>query len=81
MCRGAGRIRGIFHPLECAACDGTGLVDAENFQALEPRDMVAQLLIRLAERDKPGRSASAGPEQAYQGNNRRGAGGSNFTGD
>ncbi|MDT4832705.1 hypothetical protein FQZ97_662710 [compost metagenome] len=80
VCLGAGRIKGIFHLMECAACDGTGLVDAVTFEALEPRDMVAQLLIRLAERGKQKRTAP-GPEADYTGSNRRGAGGSHWTGD
>ncbi len=71
---------GIFHLLGCVACDGTGLVDAETCQALEPRDMVAQLLIRLAEHECQ-RQPAPGPEGDYVGSNRRGAGGSHWTGD
>lgn len=81
VCRGAGRSMGIFHLLDCAACDGAGLVDAKTFKALEPRDMVAQLLLRLAEYEQPKKKA-AGPEADYEGpSNRKGAGGSHFTGD
>lgn len=81
VCQGAGRSMGIFHLLDCAACDGVGLVDAETCQALEPRDMVAQLLLRLAEYEQPKKRA-AGPEADCEGpSNRKGAGASHWTGD
>ncbi|MCY1561380.1 hypothetical protein D9M68_986260 [compost metagenome] len=81
VCQGAGRSMGVFHLLDCAACDGTGLVDAATALALEPREMVAQLLLRLAEHEQPRRKI-AGPESDYEGpSNRKGAGGSHYTGD
>lgn len=47
ICAGSGKIRGVFHVMECAACNGGGLVDAETHEALPYRDLVEQLRMRL----------------------------------
>ena len=91
VCRGAGRIRGIFHLMECAGCNGGGFVKPDG-EALDYPELVEQLRLRLAmsgdERKRMQRAlqqAGLMPEQGaavgYQGNNRKGAGGAHFTGD
>jgi hypothetical protein len=78
-------IKGVFHELACVQCNASGWVTAETVEALPLEVLVTQLSIRLqaAERliaqlncFKP-----AGAEAQYNENNRRGAGGTNYTGD
>lgn len=91
VCRGAGRIRGIFHLMECAGCNGGGFVKPDG-KALDYPELVEQLRLRLAqsgaERVRLQRILSGagllpneGAAIGYQGNNRKGAGGAHFTGD
>ncbi|MEW6460391.1 MAG: hypothetical protein AB1459_04615 [Pseudomonadota bacterium] len=91
VCRGAGRIRGIFHLMACAGCNGGGFVKPDG-TALEYPDLVEQLRLRLsmsgAERkrlqqvlERAGLQPGEGAESGYQGNNKKGAGGAHFTGD
>lgn len=92
ICQGAGRIRGIFHRMECAGCNGGGFVTPEG-KPLEYPALVEQLRLRLArsgnERrmmqaalERAGLWPLAGPGDDYVGrNNRRGVGGGNMTGD
>lgn len=84
-CRGRAVIKGVFHELACVQCNASGWVTAETVEALPLEVLVTQLSIRLqaAERliaqlncFKP-----AGAEAQYNENNRRGAGGTNYTGD
>ncbi|MBJ2216412.1 hypothetical protein [Pseudomonas sp. MF7453] len=84
-CRGKAVIEGVFHQLPCVQCNASGWVTAENGEALPLEVLVTQLSIRLqaAEQQiaqlncfKPG-----GAEAQYNENNRRGAGGTNYTGD
>lgn len=82
ICQGKGESMGIFHLLECAACDGTGLVDEATGLALEPRAMVAQLLVRLAAQEQAAKPAEGGPGADYVGRkNNHHRGGGNWTGD
>jgi hypothetical protein len=91
ICRGTGKTRGIFHVLECAACNGGGLVHPDG-QPLGYSDLVEQLRLRLCQSDRKlrimqraleesGCRSLSGPEADYQGNNKKGAGGAHFTGD
>ncbi|MFY1052366.1 hypothetical protein ACOQNP_12195 [Ectopseudomonas khazarica] len=91
VCRGAGRIRGIFHLMACAGCNGGGFVKPDG-TALEYPELVEQLRLRLsmsgAERkrlqqvlERVGLQPVEGAVSGYQGNNKKGAGGAHFTGD
>ncbi|MGQ7957667.1 hypothetical protein ACUTAF_08120 [Pseudomonas sp. SP16.1] len=91
VCRGAGRIQGIFHRMECAGCNGGGFVRPDG-SALDYPALVEQLRLRLAmsgdERkrmqrvlEQAGLLPDQGAAAAYQGNNKKGAGGAHFTGD
>ena len=85
-CRGTGVVRGLFHQIECSTCNASGWVCAETGAALPLADLVLQLnmKLRVMARDLAVAKQPAntnGPQQYYEQNNRRGAGGSNFTGD
>lgn len=91
VCRGAGRIRGIFHLMACAGCNGGGFVKPDG-TALEYPELVEQLRLRLsmsgAERrrlqqvlERAGLQPVEGAASGYQGNNNKGVGGTHFTGD
>jgi hypothetical protein len=84
--RGMAFIKGVFHDLACVQCNASGWVEADTGYAMSPELLVTQLSIRLqaAERQvelskrEPLMSGSAAQHQT---NNRRGAGGTNYTGD
>lgn len=85
-CRGRAVIKGVFHELACVQCNASGWVAAETGEALPLEVLVTQLSIRLQAADRqieqlkrPARMT--GPAAIYNQNNRRGAGGSNYTGD
>jgi hypothetical protein len=84
ICRGATVTTGMFHQLDCLACNASGWVCAETGDALPVDVMVQQLSMRLrnvtAELSRA-RHAQGGAHEQYEQNNRRGAGGSNYTGD
>jgi len=85
-CHGAGLIRGVFHQLECIGCHSSGFVHAETLEPLLMQDLVIQLGLKLRSVRAVVKSLERGPihqgETAqYNQNNRRGAGGTNFTGD
>lgn len=84
-CRGNGLRLGMFHELECTTCNASGWVCAETGMALPLAEMVLQLNMRLRAMTRDLDVALAGPtsgaQQQYEQNNRRGAGGSNYTGD
>lgn len=87
-CCGMAVIKGVFHELDCESCNASGWVRFDNGQKLELQDLVTQLgfNLRLACKQirdgarRPDRY-SGGPESGYYQNNRRGAGGTNYTGD
>ena len=85
-CRGRAVVQGVFHDLPCDQCNASGWVSAETGQVLPLDVLVTQLSfklqaaeqqIELLKRPAP----SNGPVAQYQQNNRRGAGGTNYTGD
>jgi hypothetical protein len=89
-CGGSGNYIGVFHQMECPHCLGLGWVCGHTLKPLSASDIVPVLNHRL--RDALSEIAKArqllgtdkapsGPEQQYQQNNRRGAGGTNYTGD
>ncbi|QQN29334.1 hypothetical protein [Pseudomonas syringae group genomosp. 3] len=85
-CRGRAVIKGVFHELACVQCNASGWVAAETGEALPLEVLVTQLSMRLQAADRQieqlKRPAQmSGPAAIYQQNNRRGAGGSNYTGD
>lgn len=90
ICLGKGVIQGIFHRMECAGCNGAGLVHQVTGDALETAVMVGQLRQRLGgvegvieqQRQQLARKGLAGPAKDYAGqNNKRHRGGGNWTGD
>lgn len=83
-CRGTGVISGVFHQLDCVACNASGWVCRSTGAALPLEDLVPQLNMKLrnvtAELSRA-RHQIGGAHEQYEQNNRRGAGGSNYTGD
>ena len=83
-CRGAGVVSGVFHQLACVACHGSGWVCQATGDALPLEELVPQLNMKLrnmaAELNRA-RHAQGGAHEQYEQNNRRGAGGTNYTGD
>lgn len=86
VCKGRAVVPGVFHDLACVQCNASGWVTAGTGDPLPLEILVTQLSIRLQAADhqieqlKRG-SPMAGPAAQYEHNNRRGAGGSNYTGD
>ncbi|MDU8618487.1 hypothetical protein RYB67_07940 [Pseudomonas syringae] len=85
-CRGRAVIKGLFHEMACVQCNASGCVAAGTGEALPLEVLVTQLSMRLQAADQQieqlKRPAQmTGPAAIYQQNNRRGAGGSNWTGD
>lgn len=82
-CRGTGLVTGMFHELDCATCNASGWVCEATGEALPLADLVLQLNMKLRAmaRDLANAGRLSGAQQQYERNNRRGAGGSNYTGD
>ena len=83
-CFGNAVIRGVFHHMDCIQCNASGWVIACTGEALPLEVLVTQLNFKLRHLQqqldsiqRPGKDLSA----QYEQNNRRGAGGSNYTGD
>ena len=86
VCRGRAVIKGVFHELVCIQCNASGWVSADTGDALPLEVLVTQLSIRLQAAEHQvellkREPLMSGPAAQYEHNNRRGAGGSNFTGD
>ncbi|KPX11845.1 Uncharacterized protein ALO75_00337 [Pseudomonas syringae pv. coryli] len=85
-CRGRAVIKGVFHEMACVQCNASGWVAAHTGEALPLEVLVTQLSMRLQAADRQIEqlkrpAQTSGPAAIYQQNNRRGAGGSNYTGD
>lgn len=84
-CRGKAVIKGVFHEMACVQCNASGWVEALTGTALPVGELVTQLNFKLqaAQRqiNELRNLRAIGPEAIYQGSNRLGAGGSNYTGD
>jgi hypothetical protein len=93
-CRGRAVMKQIFHELPCDGCNGSGWVNGETGEALPLEVLATQLGLRYRESlrenkhqrweiaELKGESKPLAAESRYyEQNNRRGAGGSNFTGD
>ncbi|MBV4530990.1 hypothetical protein HU719_006170 [Pseudomonas sp. SWRI107] len=85
LCRGRAVTQGVFHELPCDHCNASGWVVAATGEALALDELVTQLsmALQVATRqiEQLKRPQAGGPEAGYQGSNRRGAGGINYTGD
>ncbi|MDS9879428.1 hypothetical protein RMI40_31820 [Pseudomonas protegens] len=85
VCRGKAFVSGVFHQLPCLQCNASGWVTADTGDALPLEALVMQLSIRLQAAEHQIAqfkcSGPAGAEAQYNENNRRGAGGTNYTGD
>jgi hypothetical protein len=85
-CKGKAVVEGVFYEQICTAYNGSGWVVLGSRLVLSADELVTQLSfkLQLAQREievlQQGSSIS-GPAEYYQQNNRRGAGGSNYTGD
>jgi hypothetical protein len=83
-CHGKGVTKGISYELDCLACNASGWVCADTGAALPLEDLVLQLNMKLrkvtAELSRA-RHNQGGAHEQYEQNNRRGAGGTNYTGD
>lgn len=82
-CHGAGLIQGVFHQIECIGCHSSGFVHAETLEPLMMQDLVVQLglMVRRSRNQLSSSPAIGGAQEQYEQNNRRGAGGTNYTGD
>ena len=89
ICIGKAVVKGVFHDLACVQCKASGWVSAETGEALPLDVLVTQLSLRLQSAQhqitEMQKLVQLGVELAesvqYEKNNRRGAGGSNYTGD
>jgi len=85
-CKGKAFIKGVFHDLACAQCNASGWVEAGTGYALSLEFLVTQLSLKLQHAQQQIEALKraplmSGPAAQYHQNNRRGVGGSNFTGD
>ncbi len=88
-CKGKAFVSGVFHQIDCSQCNASGWVRFDDGQALALEDLVFQLGTALTAacqqangmRVQPGPVRSTDVSSYYEQNNRRGAGGTNFTGD
>ncbi len=85
-CKGRAVVKGVFHELPCPQCSASGWVSAETGDALPLEVLVTQLGLMLHRANTMlGFMGEMVPTRAesrqYNQNNRRGAGGTNYTGD
>ncbi|VVP73083.1 hypothetical protein [Pseudomonas fluorescens] len=83
-CKGKAVVQGVFYELVCIDCNGSGWVASGSGEVLPLDFLVTQLSLKLqhaqqliASMQRPG----TGPQAQYEQNNRRGTGGTNYTGD
>jgi Zn ribbon nucleic-acid-binding protein len=85
VCQGRTAVQGVFHELACEACNASGWIDGWTRQALPLDELVIQLgmNLRVAKNqiEQLSKPPVNGPGAQYEQNNRRGVGGTNFTGD
>ncbi|WP_060482742.1 hypothetical protein [Pseudomonas sp. NBRC 111119] len=85
LCRGRAVTQGVFHELPCEHCNASGWVVASTGGSLTLDELVTQLSMRLQSAlrqiEQLKDPQASWPEETYQGCNRRGAGGTNYTGD
>lgn len=85
-CRGTGEIMGATMRIFCPLCHGHRFISIEEGEPLSLRGLCEELYqarkaLASALDNLNSRPLSTGPDRGYYGNNQRGAGGSNFTGD
>lgn len=85
-CKGRTVVKGVFHELACVQCSASGWVDAHTGDALPLELLVTALGLMLHQAMRNLELARrievlSGPAAIYEQNNRRGAGGTNYTGD
>lgn len=82
-CVGKGLIKGMFHELDCIGCHSSGFVHAQTLEPLLMEDLVVQLgrMVRRERSKLVGSKTARCIVDEYQQPNRRGAGGSKYTGD
>lgn len=85
-CRGKAVVKGLFYELICTACNGSGWVIRGSRLVLSSDELVTQLSFKLQQAQREIEvlqqgSSTSGQTEYYQMNNRRGAGGTNYTGD
>ena len=84
-CNGRGVVQGVFHELDCEACDASGWIDRWTNQKMPLGELAAQLGMNLRaalkQVEQLKNPRATGPEATYRGSNWRGAGGTNYTGD
>ena len=86
ICKGRAVVAGVLYELVCTDCNGSGWVVEGSRLVLPLEELVTQLSFKLQVAEHEIRTLkrlgnAAGPERYYIHPNRRGAGGSNFTGD
>ncbi|MDG9890582.1 hypothetical protein [Pseudomonas juntendi] len=85
LCRGRAVTQGVFHELPCDHCNASGWVAAVTGEALALDELVTQLSLKLQAANRQIEQLKSpratGPGAQYQEGNRRGAGGTNYTGD
>ncbi|MCE1007188.1 Lar family restriction alleviation protein [Pseudomonas monteilii] len=85
LCRGRAVTKGLFYELPCDHCNASGWVVAATGEPLALNELVTQLSMKLQaatrQIEQLKNTQASGPEVTYQGSNRRGAGGTNYTGD
>lgn len=79
-CRGQGFTKGVFFELDCVACVGTGWVGMDGAPVETPA-LIRALGRRLDKAEQQLVDRAKASTLATQDNNRRGAGGSHYTGD
>lgn len=84
-CRGKAVKKDLFFDKPCMRCNASGWVAAATGEALALDELVIQLGMNLRAATRQIEQLKAhqdvGPGAQYEQNNRRGAGGTNFTGD
>ena len=84
ICCGSGIYPGVFHQMDCEHCLGSGWVCGHTLKTLPLSDIVRVINARLKDAlatIAAGRQPPGGAHDQYEQNNRRGAGGTNYTGD
>lgn len=86
ICKGRAVVSDVFYELVCADCKGSGWVVDGTRLVLPLEELVTQLSFKLQQAQRQieklkGPAKAVSPEQLYQGSNRLGAGGPNYTGD
>ncbi|PTR24342.1 hypothetical protein [Pseudomonas sp. GV085] len=86
ICKGKAVVQGISYERICTDCNGSGWVVLGSRLVLSSDELVTQLSFKLQQAQREIAVLQRGPstsglDKYYQQSNRRGAGGSNYTGD